>query len=84
VVALSDPSRGALLVHDEQREDPTLAMMLDRMTYPEMPVPIGVFRAIQRPLYEEKLAQQIDAARARKAPDIEAVLRQGDTWTVPG
>ena len=41
-----------LLVHDEKRDDPTIAFLLSRMDYPEYPVPVGVIRAVQRPTYE--------------------------------
>ena len=73
----------ALLVHDEKRDDPTLALLLARLGQPDFPVPLGVFRAIERPTYEGSLAAQIDAARAKHgASDLEALLGSGDTWTV--
>ncbi len=73
----------ALLVHDETCTSPTLPMLLDRMTYPDFPVPVGVFRAIQRPAYEELLAQQIDDAVAASGEgDLEALFASGDTWRV--
>jgi 2-oxoglutarate ferredoxin oxidoreductase subunit beta len=76
-------SEDALLVHDEARADPTLAMLLDRMTYPEFPVPVGVFRSIERPVYEQLLAEQIDGAVAdRGAGDLETLFASGDTWKV--
>lgn len=84
IVRLDDPAlrREELLVHDEGREDPTLAMMLDRMTSPELPVPLGVFRAIERPIYDQLMAEQIQQARLRQPADLEAVFRQGDTWEI--
>src|SRR5213593_3697709 len=48
-----------LLVHDEQRPDPTLAHILARMQHPEYPVPMGVLRAVERPTYEDLMQQQI-------------------------
>ena len=33
-----------LLVHDEQAEEPYLALMLSRMFWPDFPVPVGVLR----------------------------------------
>ncbi|MBK8480062.1 MAG: 2-oxoacid:ferredoxin oxidoreductase subunit beta [Proteobacteria bacterium] len=84
VVRLDDPAlrREELLVHDEQREDPTLAMMLDRMTSPEFPVPLGVFRSVQRPVYDELMEQQIRQARLRQPPDLDAIFREGDSWEI--
>jgi 2-oxoglutarate/2-oxoacid ferredoxin oxidoreductase subunit beta len=72
-----------LLVHDEQWPDSTLAAMLARMHYPEMPVPMGVFRAVERPTYEAMVVDQIAAARARSGPgDVMKLIHSGDTWTV--
>jgi 2-oxoglutarate/2-oxoacid ferredoxin oxidoreductase subunit beta len=72
-----------LLVHDEQWPDSTLAAMLARMQYPEMPVPMGVFRAVERPTYEAMVVDQIAAARARSGPgDVMKLIHSGDTWTV--
>ena len=72
-----------LLVHDENGADPTLATLLARMHYPELPVPIGVFRAIERPTYESMLHDQIAVARAKSGPgDLEKLINSGDTWVV--
>jgi 2-oxoglutarate ferredoxin oxidoreductase subunit beta len=53
------------------------------MQYPEMPVPMGVFRAVERPTYESMVVDQIAAARARSGPgDVMKLIHSGDTWTV--
>jgi 2-oxoglutarate/2-oxoacid ferredoxin oxidoreductase subunit beta len=84
VVEIGDQySADDLLVHDEQWPDSTLAAMLARMQYPEMPVPMGVFRAVERPTYESMVVDQIAAARARSGPgDVMKLIHSGDTWTV--
>ena len=72
-----------ILVHDPANEDPTIAFMLSRMDYPEYPVPVGVIRAIQRPTYNDLLDEQQERAIATQgAGDLNALLRQGDTWEV--
>lgn len=72
-----------LLVHDESRPDRTVASILTRMEYPEYPVPMGVFRAVERPTYNELLEGQIEEARSREGEgDLEALFAQGDTWVV--
>ncbi len=72
-----------IMVHDETREDPTLAFILSRMSYPEFPVPIGVLRAVQRPTYDELMTRQIEHAVATEGEgDIRELLVEGDTWTV--
>jgi 2-oxoglutarate ferredoxin oxidoreductase subunit beta len=72
-----------LLVHDETIEDPSVAFLLSRMDYPDYPVPVGVFRAVQRPTYDALLQKQVDdAVNAEGEGDIAALLRQGDVWEV--
>ena len=58
-----------LLVHDINLQDPCVAFMLARMEQPEFPQPVGIFRAIERPTYEDMMVDQIDAASRRQAPE---------------
>src|SRR3954465_4362589 len=51
-----------LLVHDIHQKDPSVAFMLARMEYPEFPQPVGIFRSVERPTYEDLMAEQISAA----------------------
>jgi 2-oxoglutarate ferredoxin oxidoreductase subunit beta len=72
-----------LLVHDEGQINPTRGMMLDRMTTPNFPVPVGVFRAIERETYDAALEAQIEAATARSGKgDLRELLQEGDPWRV--
>jgi 2-oxoglutarate ferredoxin oxidoreductase subunit beta len=72
-----------LLFHDEKATEPTLAYLLSRMRYPEFPEPIGVFRAVERPQYDQRLNQQVQEAIAKKGEgDLAALFDSGDTWTV--
>ena len=72
-----------LLFHDEKMEEPSLAYLLSRMRHPQFPEPMGVFRAIQRPVYDESVSQQIEAAKAKSGPgDLEKLFHAGDTWVV--
>lgn len=72
-----------LLFHDEKATEPTLAYLLSRMTHPDFPEPIGVFRAVDRPRYDELLNQQLADARATKGEgDLDRLLNGGDTWVV--
>ena len=60
-----------------------MAYVLGRMEYPEFPVPLGVFRAIERPTYEVLLQQQIDRAFSAKGPgSLEKLLNSGETWVI--
>jgi 2-oxoglutarate ferredoxin oxidoreductase subunit beta len=72
----------ALLVHDAHRDDPSLAFALARLAArPTEPTPIGIFRAVERPLHGAAAA----AAPERPLGDLaalDALLHSGDTWTV--
>ncbi len=75
---------GGLLRHDPARDDPGLAFALGRLTWETAGcVPLGVFRDVKRPVYEEQVAEQIRAAREQKGDaDLAALLHSADTWTV--
>ncbi len=70
-----------LLVHDETAEDSGLAYILSRMWAPRFPVPLGVFRRVERPTHDQLLQGQIDDAVTRQgAGDLRALLFGGETW----
>jgi 2-oxoglutarate ferredoxin oxidoreductase subunit beta len=73
-----------LLVHDEHRDDPSLAFALSRLADgPTQPTPFGVFRAVERPVYGDAMENQLRAAAERQGPgELERLLGGGDTWTV--
>jgi 2-oxoglutarate ferredoxin oxidoreductase subunit beta len=72
-----------ILRHDEHEPEPNLAFALSRLDYPDFPVPVGVFRAIEKPTYDQMLEDQRIAALARHGEgDLEALFNSGDTWVV--
>ena len=71
-----------LLVHDTGRADIALPMILSGMDYPDFPVPLGVFRQIQRETYDGLVAEQVAVARDRAQPDLEALIAGPETWNV--
>jgi 2-oxoglutarate ferredoxin oxidoreductase subunit beta len=76
-------SEAELLVHDAHAEDPYLALMLSRMMWPEYPVPVGVFRDIDRPTHDALLTEQVETARAKQGTgDLANALLAGEVWTV--
>jgi 2-oxoglutarate ferredoxin oxidoreductase subunit beta len=82
VVAVAEVGEENLLVHDERAAEPTLAYLLSRMGPPNFPTPVGVFRAIDKPVYSGLLMQQLREARTRAEPDLDVLYRQGETWEV--
>ena len=71
-----------LVVHDETQKDPTYAFMLSRMERPEFPVPLGVFRKVEKPTYDALVNTQIEEAKLKKAGDFVKILRGSNTWMV--
>jgi 2-oxoglutarate ferredoxin oxidoreductase subunit beta len=84
IVDVDSVGEDALLVHDESRQDPSLAFALSRLAKgPYEPTPIGVFRAVERSEYGTALSQQIvQAQEKRGVGDLRDLLRSGSTWTV--
>ena len=57
--------------------------MLSRMSYPEFPVPVGVFRRVERPTHDQLIQAQIDEQIAAKgAGELGKLLKGGDAWVV--
>ena len=72
-----------LLFHDEKSPEPSLAYLLTRMRHPEFPEAYGVFRAVDRPKYDEELNRQVaEAKEAKGEGDFNALFNSGETWTV--
>ena len=84
IAEVADVGVDGLLVHDAHRPDPSLAFALAHLAErPTGPTPIGVFRAVERPVYGEAIDQQLASARERFGPgDLATLLHSGDTWTV--
>jgi 2-oxoglutarate ferredoxin oxidoreductase subunit beta len=84
IVDVADVGEDALLVHDEHRKEPSLAFMLSRLAHStHKPTPIGVFRDVDRPVYDELMAEQLEAAAARQGRgDLAKLLHGGDTWEI--
>ncbi len=73
-----------VLVHDAKSDDPTLAFSLSRLDSPAFEhTPIGIFRQVERPSYDELMRDQLDEAVAQKGPgDLASLLSSGDTWRI--
>jgi 2-oxoglutarate/2-oxoacid ferredoxin oxidoreductase subunit beta len=84
IVEVADAGEDALVVHDAHRRDPSLGFTLAHLASgPTEPTPIGIFRAVERPVFGESVGRELAAARATvSADDLEGLLRAADTWTV--
>jgi 2-oxoglutarate ferredoxin oxidoreductase subunit beta len=82
LVDVAEVGEQRLLVHDAHREDPGLAFMLSRLSHGAAgPTPIGVFRDVDRPVYDELLTEQLARAEGKQGTgDLDKLLHSGDTW----
>ncbi|QNN51300.1 2-oxoacid:ferredoxin oxidoreductase subunit beta [Nocardioides mesophilus] len=76
-----------ILVHDAHDPDPTTAFALSRLTDAGTlhRAPIGIFRQVEHPTYDDQAREQIVTARQGTPAPREALaglLHSGDTWTV--
>jgi 2-oxoglutarate ferredoxin oxidoreductase subunit beta len=81
---LSEVGEEAVVVHDAHDPNPSQAFSLAHLSErPTGPTPIGVFRAVERPIFAESMTPELEAAREGVGTeDLDALLRSGDTWTV--
>ncbi len=74
-------------VWDEHAESPGLAFALaqagTQTGAPHLPTPIGVFRDVSHPTYEDGVKAQVDFALAQQgAGNLHDLIYGGETWTV--
>ncbi|HVL80612.1 MAG TPA: 2-oxoacid:ferredoxin oxidoreductase subunit beta [Actinomycetota bacterium] len=83
IVDVQEVGEDRLVVHDEGSLNAAHAFSLSRLAHsPTGPTPIGVFRAVERPTYEDMIERQISDAQSRSQADLASLLASGDTWTV--
>jgi 2-oxoglutarate ferredoxin oxidoreductase subunit beta len=84
VAEVEEAGENSLLVHDAGSSQASLAFALSRITFEtDGAVPLGVFRSVQRPVYDDLMNDQLDAAReASGEGDLAGLLHSGDTWEV--
>jgi 2-oxoglutarate ferredoxin oxidoreductase subunit beta len=82
----ADPAR--VVTHRVDADDPSTAFALSRLDDPSMAhVPMGIFRSVQRPTYDDLVRAQVDGAVAAAGgpgddADLARLLHGKDTWTV--
>jgi 2-oxoglutarate/2-oxoacid ferredoxin oxidoreductase subunit beta len=82
-VPVADADPDSLLSHD-MHADPSYAFALSRLDSSDFAhTPIGVFRSVERPSYDEMMSAQIEKARQSQGDGELAELLAGtDTWQV--
>lgn len=71
-----------LVIHNEQNPSPAYSFLLSRFERPEFPVPLGVFRAIQKPTYDELVESQIMQYQKEKKADLNKLIEGPNPWSV--
>ncbi|WP_329186263.1 2-oxoacid:ferredoxin oxidoreductase subunit beta [Actinacidiphila glaucinigra] len=87
VVDVDASNEDEVLVHDAHAATPTTAFALSRLADPDTlhHTPIGVFRSVERPVYDALMSEQLEQAVEQQGKgDLAAMLAGNDTWTVVG
>ncbi|MFE9424588.1 2-oxoacid:ferredoxin oxidoreductase subunit beta [Kitasatospora sp. NPDC006697] len=82
---LTEANRSDVLVHDAHAASPVSAFALSRLADNDTlhQTPIGIFRDVQRPVYDTLMAEQLETAVEQKgAGDLASLLAGPDTWTI--
>ena len=81
---VADCEGDCLWVHDAQAAEPSTAFALSRLAdFNTLEnTAIGIFRDVQRPVYDRLLADQIDRATAGGRGSLAALLHGRDTWAI--
>ncbi|MEU6267083.1 2-oxoacid:ferredoxin oxidoreductase subunit beta [Saccharopolyspora shandongensis] len=83
VSKLSEVDEAEVVVHDANREDPSYAFALSRLGGQDLnPAVTGIFRAVQRPTYDDLARAQVAEAQQAKPADLQKLLTGNDTWTI--
>jgi 2-oxoglutarate ferredoxin oxidoreductase subunit beta len=70
-----------LLVHNEQ--DPTLPLIYTQFKGLGLPVPMGIFKRVSVPSFDEAMMEQMEVVKEKKGKgSMEDLLKAGDTWEV--
>jgi 2-oxoglutarate ferredoxin oxidoreductase subunit beta len=82
VKEISDQSQGENIIKHDPAND-NLIQALIGLENPDFPVPLGVIKKVQAPIYNEQLHAQLEEQRyATGKGSFKELLHSGDTWTV--
>ncbi len=79
-VADGDWKAAGVLVHDETNR--IVAELLIAMAGGSLPIALGVIYCNPAPTYDSAVIAQQQKVAASKKPDLEMLLRSGETWTI--
>ncbi|MCG5054606.1 MAG: 2-oxoacid:ferredoxin oxidoreductase subunit beta [Myxococcales bacterium] len=79
IVDVTTEGEDKLLRHDETNE--MVSLVVSRLKHPAFPVPVGVFRAVDRPSYDVMMNEQVEAASQGNKKSLQQLIDAG-SWTV--
>ena len=86
IAYVEDVDPADVLVHDAHADDPGLAFALSRLTDTAdlVTAPIGIFRDVERPTYDDLARDQLTVQTdpAERIASLQKLIAGGDTWTV--
>ena len=87
IASVAEVEDSAILVHNAHEPDPTTAFAISRLTDAGylLRAPIGIFRQVERPTYDDLARAQVREARPTgESPEsrLAALITGADTWTV--
>jgi 2-oxoglutarate ferredoxin oxidoreductase subunit beta len=83
VAKMNEVDADQVVVHDAT--DINLAFALSRLSDQDLNHTVtGIFRNTDRLTYDDAARAQVDAAKAKGAGDLQALLNGRDTWTIAG
>ncbi|WP_203337243.1 2-oxoacid:ferredoxin oxidoreductase subunit beta [Nocardioides limicola] len=88
VALVADVGEERLLVHDAHNPDPATAFAISRLTDAGIlhQAPIGIFRQVERPTYDDQARAQIntaiEASSGSPTQRLAGLIGGGDTWSV--
>jgi 2-oxoglutarate ferredoxin oxidoreductase subunit beta len=82
-VPLDSDSEKRVLVHDAHESDRTVHNMLAAMKGPDLPLALGIIRAVSEPTYNDRVQEQLNQVMEnRTITCMDDLLHSGETWTV--
>ncbi|MEE9256669.1 MAG: 2-oxoacid:ferredoxin oxidoreductase subunit beta [bacterium] len=75
-----EPDEEGIAVHRLDDEEGAYVHMLSRLESDGGPMPLGIFRNVERPPYEVLLGDQVSAAKEKGEGEVDSLLFSGDIW----
>lgn len=81
-IQVVDKNNKDILQHRPSTADSLLPQLLADLNNPELPVPMGIFKQIEKPCYEDQLAAKTEKMLKDNSNDLNDLLTSGHTWTI--